>query len=181
LREEDPGKGNLIRCGEAVSMANPSDARGSLIETIASDRASLSKVFGRIADILIDAPSNFMSRSIQDIAAAASVSEPSVVRFCRHYGFNGVPEFRIALAMSLVAENAANSRPFLEPTVADKSFINRSMKLAVARAAMTLLEADRSLIIDSGSTTQLFAQHLRTAPGKTILTTGLDIVETLWG
>jgi DeoR family galactitol utilization operon repressor len=165
----------------AMNMPNSLDPSGSLIETITGDRPTLSKAFGRIAAALIDAPAMFMTKSIQDIAATAGVSEPSVVRFCRHYGYNGVPEFRIALAMSLVAENAANSRPFLEPSVADKSFINRGMKLAVARAAAKLLDEDHAIIIDSGSTTQLFAQHLRTAPGKTILTTGLDIVETLWG
>jgi DeoR family galactitol utilization operon repressor len=37
------------------------------------------------------------------------------------------------------------------------------------------------MILDSGSTLQLFAQRLRLAGGRTILTTGLNIVETLWG
>ena len=46
---------------------------------------------------------------------------------------------------------------------------------------MKLIETDRSMILDSGSTLQLFAQHLRTASGRTILTTGLNIIETLWG
>ncbi|MEO5756367.1 MAG: DeoR/GlpR family DNA-binding transcription regulator, partial [Mesorhizobium sp.] len=100
---------------------------------------------------------------------------------CRHYDFDGVPDFRIALAMSLVAENANPSRPFLEPTIADKAFVNRAMKMAVAREAVQLIDSDRSLILDSGSTIQYFAQHLRAASGRTILTTGLNIVETLWG
>ncbi|MEO5759869.1 MAG: hypothetical protein ABIQ51_23795, partial [Mesorhizobium sp.] len=106
-----------------MSTVDQIQSRGSLIERIAADRPSLSKAFGRIADVLIGAPAEFMGRSIQEIAASAGVSEPSVVRFCRHYDFDGVPDFRIALAMSLVAENANPSRPFLEPTIADKAFV----------------------------------------------------------
>ena len=61
------------------------------------------------------------------------------------------------------------------------TFVNRRMKVAVAREAVKLIEVDRSMILDSGSTLQLFAHHLRTATGRTIMTTGLNIVETLWG
>lgn len=152
-----------------------------MIESIAADRAGMSKAFGRVADVLVEDPAQFMAWSVKEIALAAGVSEPSVVRFCRHHGYDGVPEFRIALAMSLVTESAGAHRPFLEPTVADKTFVNRQAKLAIAREATKLVEADRSMILDSGSTLQLFAQHLRTAAGRTILTTGLNIVESLWG
>jgi len=164
-----------------MSVVEQLQSNGSLIGRIKADRPTLSRAFGRIAGVLVEAPAQFMAWSVQEISAAAGVSEPSVVRFCRHYGFDGVPQFRIALAMSLVAENSTPSRSFLEPTVADKAFVNRSMKLAVARAAVKLVETDRSVILDSGSTLQFFAQHLRTLPSLTILTTGLNILETLWG
>ncbi len=164
-----------------MNSADQRNSSRSLIENIAADRPGLSKAFGRVADVLIDGPAQFMAWSVQEIASAAKVSEPSVVRFCRCYGFDGVPDFRIAVAMSLATANAGASYPFLEPSVADKAFVNRKMKVAVARAAVKLIESDRSMIIDSGSTLQLFAHHLRTASGRTILTTGLNIVETLWG
>lgn len=164
-----------------MSVVEQVQSNGSLIGRIQADRSKLSKAFGLIADVLIEAPAQFMAWSVQEISAAAGVSEPSVVRFCRHYGFDGVPDFRIALAMSLVAENSTAHRPFLEPTIADKTFVNRNMKRAVAREAASLLEADRSIILDSGSTLQYFAQQLRSSSGRTILTTGLNILETLWG
>lgn len=164
-----------------MSVVEQIQSKGSLIGRIKADRAKLSKAFGLIADVLIEGPAQFMALSVQEISAAAGVSEPSVVRFCRHYGFNGVPEFRIALAMSLVAENSGAHRAFLEPNIADKTFVNRDMKIAVAREAAHLLETDRSLILDSGSTLQYFAQHLRSLESRTILTTGLNILETLWG
>lgn len=156
-------------------------SKGSLIDRITAERPSLSRAFRCVADALIEAPGDFMVLSIQDFAAVAGVSEPSVTRFCRHFGFEGVPEFRIALAMSLATDTTAPRRPFLEPNITDKAFVQRGMKLAVTRKAAPLIESDQSLILDSGSTVQMFAQHLRTAAGRTILTTSLGIVETLWG
>ena len=153
----------------------------SLVERIAADRAGLSKAFGKVADALLAGPSQFMALPIQDIALTAGVSEPSVVRFCRSYGFDGVPDFRIGLAMALAADRASPGHPFPEPAIADKMIVNRKAKMAVAREAMKLIETDRSMILDSGSTLQFFAQNLRTASGRTILTTGLNILETLWG
>ncbi len=153
----------------------------SLVQMIQGGLPTLSKAFGRIATVLIEVPGKFMTWSVQDIAAAAGVSEPSVIRFCRHYGYKGMPDFRIALAISLAEGNTSSNRLFLEPTIDDKAFVNRDLKLAIAKKALELVEADRSLILDSGSTTQLFAQQLRTHSGRTILTTGLNIVEALWG
>ena len=165
-------------------VMNTSDqltARPSLVGMIHGDLPGLSKAFARVAGVLIDVPGKFMTWSIQEIALAAGVSEPSVVRFCRHYGFKGVPDFRIALAISLAEGSTSSNRLFLEPTIGDKAFVNRELKLAIAQKALDLVAADRSLILDSGSTTQLFAQQLRTQSGRTILTTGLNVVEALWG
>lgn len=175
-----PQTGDRDHCC-AMNTTEHQNSRRTIIESIAADRAGMSKAFGRVADVLVDDPAQFMAWSVKEIALAASVSEPSVVRFCRHYGFDGVPEFRIALAMSLATESAGRHHPFLEPTVADKTFVNRQVKLAIAREAIKLIDDDRSMILDSGSTLQLFAQNLRTASGRTILTAGLNIVESLWG
>jgi DeoR family transcriptional regulator of aga operon len=162
-------------------MMDQLQSKMALIELIRSDFPSLSKAFARIATLLVDTPGNFMTWSIHDIAAAASVSEPTVIRFCRHYGYKGVPDFRIAIAISLAERGVSVNRQFIEPMVGDKAFVNHDLKLAIARKARHLVDADRSLILDSGSTTQLFAQQLRVASGLTILTTGLNIIETLWG
>ncbi len=152
-----------------------------LITRIAEDRTNLSRVFRRVAEALLADPAQFMAGSVQEIATSADVSQPSVVRFCRHYGFNGVPDFRIALAMSLAARTNAPAPLFVEPSMADKTNVNTSKKRAIAKAALALIEADRSIILDSGSTLQIFAGNLREVAGLRILTAGLNIVETLWG
>lgn len=156
----------------------------SLIDKITADLLTTSTAFKRVSTYLLSSPANFMHGSIQEISHAADVSEPTVLRFCRHYGYKGMPDFRIALAMSLVEdENRVyqSSRRFLEPNVHDKAIVNRDLKIAIAKAAVNLLETDRSIIIDSGSTAAIFAQQIRDLSGRTILTTGLNVVEALWG
>jgi len=155
----------------------------SLIETISLDLTSSNAAFKRISEYLLLSPADFMHKSVQEIATAASVSAPTVLRYSRHYGYQGIPEFRIALAMSMVAQSNAKEpgQRFLEPNVADKAVMNLDLKTAIAHAALQLLEIDRSIILDSGSTTAMFARALRHMSARTIMTTGLNVVEALWG
>lgn len=154
-----------------------------LIEKITWDLASTSKAFRRISSYLLESPADFMNMSTQEIAIATAVSEPTVLRYSRHYGYKGIPEFRIALAMSLVAQTNQQSRsiPFLEPNVVDKAVVNRELKTAIAHSALNLLAPDRSIILDSGSTTAIFATQLRHVSALKILTTGLNVVDSLRG
>ena len=92
-----------------------------------------------------------------------------------------MPDFRIGLAISLAEGSMSSKRLFLEPTIGDKAVVNRALKHAIPQKALDLVAADRSLVLDLGSTTQLFARQLRTHSGWTILTSGLNIVEALWG
>lgn len=151
----------------------------SLIETVSADLPELNKTFRRVAQYMLAAPEGFMHKPVQEIAAAAEVSEPSVIRFCRRYGFKGIPDFRIALAMALV--NGSDRSAFLEPQITDKAVVNLALKRAIARFARTLVGPDRSIIIDSGSTAQLFAETLRDAEPLAVMTTGLNIVDALRG
>jgi DeoR family galactitol utilization operon repressor len=93
----------------------------SLIETVSADLPELNKTFRRVAQYMLAAPEGYMHKPVQEIAAAAEVSEPSVIRFCRRYGFKGIPDFRIALAMALVSEAAAERPSFLEPQITDST------------------------------------------------------------
>lgn len=152
-----------------------------ILDKIQDDLPELSKANQRVAKLLISAPNKFMNWPTKEIAAEAGVSEPTVTRFCRHYGYKGIPDFRIALAISLAASTTSGNRVFLEPNVTDKAFVHRNQKLAIAKKALELITEDRSIILDSGSSIQLFAHTLRKVSGRTIVTTGLNIVETLWG
>lgn len=151
----------------------------TLIQSISLGLGGYNKAFQLVGTYLLASPEAFIREPLQEIARAAGVSEPTVLRFCRQFGFKGLPDFRIALAMSLARE--AGRSAFIDPGVTDKAVVNLGAKRAIARFALSLVGDDRSIIIDSGSTTQLFAENLRAAPGLVIMTTGLNIAEAFRG
>lgn len=150
----------------------------TLIQSISLGLGGYNKAFQLVGTYLLASPEAFIREPLQEIARAAGVSEPTVLRFCRQFGFKGLPDFRIALAMSLAREAQG---AFIDPGVTDKAVVNLGAKRAIARFALSLVGDDRSIIIDSGSTTQLFAENLRAAPGLVIMTTGLNIAEAFRG
>lgn len=150
----------------------------TLIQSISLGLGGYNKAFQLVGTYLLGSPEAFIREPLQEIARAAGVSEPTVLRFCRQFGFKGLPDFRIALAMSLAREAQG---AFIDPGVTDKAVVNLGAKRAIARFALSLVGDDRSIIIDSGSTTQLFAENLRAAQGLVIMTTGLNIAEAFRG
>jgi DeoR family transcriptional regulator, aga operon transcriptional repressor len=167
-----------VSTGHAPAGAH---AAVSLIQTISLGLAGYNKALRRVGSYLLASPEAFMREPLQEIARSAEVSEPTVLRFCRQLGFKGLPDFRIALAMSLARDSLASGNVFVEPGVADKAVVNLAQKRAIARYALSVVGNDRSIIIDSGSTTQLFAEQLRSAAPLAIMTTGLNIVAAFRG
>ena len=55
----------------------------------------------KVANVILEDPAAATSLSIASLAQAASVSEPTVNRFCRNFGAKGYPDFKIKLAQSL--------------------------------------------------------------------------------
>ncbi|MFV0409877.1 MAG: DeoR/GlpR family DNA-binding transcription regulator [Paracoccus sp. (in: a-proteobacteria)] len=148
-----------------------------LSRRITSDRSDLPRALGQIADYLLTHPQEFISRPMRNLCRQIGVSEPTLIRFARHYGYQGLPDLRIALAMSLSAGGGAG--PAAEPRLADKEVVNRAAKRAIAECALTLLGDDRAILLDSGSTLRIFAQLLSRAPAMTIMATGLNTIHAL--
>lgn len=61
----------------------------------------LSAAEKRVAEVMLTRPQWFTRASVAEIANYAEVSQPTVIRFCRHVGFQGLPEFKTALAHNL--------------------------------------------------------------------------------
>lgn len=152
----------------------------NLVERIVADQPDLSRKFRWIADFLVAQPDVFIRRPMRELSEAIKVSEPTLTRFCRRYGYKGLPDFRIALAMSLAGQGTLNAS-HLEPSIHDKAVTHREAKTAIARTAAALVSDDRSIILDSGSTVQLLAERLAGAPPLSILTTGLNALLSLKG
>ncbi|MEW7849779.1 glucokinase [Massilia aurea] len=61
----------------------------------------LSPAEQRVAALVIEHPRKVLSEPIAEIARLADVSQPTVIRFCRSLGFQGLAEFKLKFAGSL--------------------------------------------------------------------------------
>lgn len=65
---------------------------------------SLSKSEKRVADVILENPRQFVSATMNQLANAAAVSEPTIVRFCRSLKLGGYREFRLRLVQELASQ-----------------------------------------------------------------------------
>ena len=73
----------------------------TLMERITQLRHELSPAEGRVASLVIDQPRMVLNEPIAEIARLADVSQPTVIRFCRSLGFQGLADFKLKFASSL--------------------------------------------------------------------------------
>lgn len=74
-----------------------------LTQTIAYQLAELRKSERKVADYVLENLADVIRLRITDLANAAEVSEPTVIRFCRAIGCNGFQDFKMTLAQELAS------------------------------------------------------------------------------
>jgi len=87
-------------------------ARHDLIDRIRQRLEELNRSERKVADVILADPAAATGMSIATLAQAASVSEPTVNRFCRSFDAKGYPDFKIKLAQSL-----AGGTPYVSQAV----------------------------------------------------------------
>ncbi|MBB3189561.1 MurR/RpiR family transcriptional regulator [Halomonas cerina] len=83
-----------------------------LLDRIRHRLDELNRSERKVADVILANPGAATSMSIATLAQAASVSEPTVNRFCRSFNAKGYPDFKIKLAQSL-----AGGTPYVSQAV----------------------------------------------------------------
>jgi glucokinase len=73
----------------------------TLLDRVRQARASLSAAESRVADLVLSQPRGVLNDPIVEIAKRAGVSQPTVVRFCRSLGCEGLSDFKLKLASGL--------------------------------------------------------------------------------
>ncbi len=86
------------------------DRMRNLLEHIQKRLDELNKAERKVAEVILLNPQQATRFSIAALAQAASVSEPTVNRFCRSFGVSGYPELKLQLAQSLASGAAYVSR-----------------------------------------------------------------------
>jgi len=73
----------------------------AILGQIRRARSELSPAELRVADLVLAQPRSVLSDPIAEIARAAGVSQPTVIRFCRSLGCEGLSDFKLRLASGL--------------------------------------------------------------------------------
>jgi glucokinase len=73
----------------------------AMFERIRQMRDLLSPAERRVGDLALNHPRSIISDPIVDIARKADVSQPTVIRFCRSLGCQGLSDFKLKLATGL--------------------------------------------------------------------------------
>jgi glucokinase len=77
------------------------DGSSALLGQIQRSREHLTPAERRVADHVLAHPRSVLSDPIAEIARAAAVSQPSVIRFCRSLGCEGLSDFKLRMASGL--------------------------------------------------------------------------------
>jgi glucokinase len=85
----------------AQLQARNADSGSAILGQIQRARDSLSPAERRVADHVLAHPRSALNDPIAEIAKAALVSQPTVIRFCRSLGCEGLSDFKLRLASGL--------------------------------------------------------------------------------
>jgi glucokinase len=86
----------------AEQLSNRTGSGSSAVfERIRQMRDALTPAERRVADLALNHPRSIISDPIVDIARKADVSQPTVIRFCRSLGCQGLSDFKLKLATGL--------------------------------------------------------------------------------
>jgi RpiR family carbohydrate utilization transcriptional regulator len=83
-----------------------------MLDRIKASLPSLAPAEQRVAQLVLDDPRRFAQRPVAELAARAQVSKPTVIRFCRSMGYDGLSDFKLKL-VGTVSEGV----PFIHRSV----------------------------------------------------------------
>ncbi|KMZ13324.1 Glucokinase / HTH-type transcriptional regulator (HexR) [Candidatus Burkholderia humilis] len=102
-------------------LSNRANSGSSAVfERIRQMRDALTRAERRVADLALNHPRSIINDPIIDIARKADVSQPTVIRFCRSLGCQGLSDFKLKLATGLTGTiPVSHSQVYLGDTATD--------------------------------------------------------------
>src|SRR4051812_31640845 len=79
---------HMLSSGEA----SPRATNQNILEVVRTQRSSLRKSDGKVADLLLADPRRVLNATLAETADFAHVSQPTVIRFCVAVGCSGFSE-----------------------------------------------------------------------------------------
>ena len=96
----------LLKKTASSRATAPTPSGPDLLTRIEQLRSKLSKSEKRIVEVLLRDTHGFARMNVKEVAAAADVSEPTVVRFCRNVGCSGFKDLKIQIVQDLAYRQA---------------------------------------------------------------------------
>ena len=126
-----------------TASANP------LLAHVRASRDSLSPAERRVADHVLNNPRSVLSDAIASIAQLSEVSQPTVIRFCRSLGFQGLTDFKLKLGSGLLGtlqlQRSAVRRQDATPDLCAKVLDNTVSAIMQFRDTLHVEAVDRAI------------------------------------
>jgi RpiR family transcriptional regulator, carbohydrate utilization regulator len=106
-----------------------------MLERIKSTLSSLAPAEQRVGKLLLTDPRTFSTLPVTELADRAGVSKPTVVRFCRSMGYEGLSDFKLKLAGSL-----SEGVPFIHRNVGAQDNSNDVLVKVIDNAVTAFLK-----------------------------------------
>ena len=94
-------------------------AASSLLKRLKSKASALPRAQQQVIAVILQDPELALSMSVDTLAAQAQVSMPTIMRTTRQFGFEGVREFKLALAQDLGRSSPVHRAVSLEDNCAE--------------------------------------------------------------
>ncbi|VVD73011.1 Glucokinase [Pandoraea horticolens] len=142
----------------AEQLGTHAAGAGALIDRLHRLRDRLSPAEQRVAELTLRQPRALLAEPVSEIARLARVSQPTVIRFCRKLGCQGLSDFKLKLASALtgtlpvrhgqvhVGDSAAEfGAKVLDNTVSSILQMREHLDARTVEAAVTLLDGARRI------------------------------------
>ena len=130
----------------------------AILDQIRRARGELSRAELRVAEHVLAHPRAMLTLPIAEIARAAEVSQPTVIRFCRSLGCEGLSDFKLRLASGLTGTASVGHVQVRD----DDSMLELGAKV-LGNTASAILEVRSQLnrsMIDRAIELLIHAQHV---------------------
>lgn len=117
-----------------------------MLQRIRSGLTAMTASGRKVAETVLANPEAAIAWSIADAARLSGVSEPSVMRFCRHLGFDGYSDFRLSLAQAVALHRSPIG---LAPTTGQGEALTDPALAAVKNNADRAIAAIHDLVRDT--------------------------------
>ena len=125
----------------AVDSGKHSIKGNKMLSKISESLADLSGAERKVAECALAEPKWFVHAAVAEIAEKATVSQPTVIRFCRSLGYKGLPEFKLALSASIGHEGM----PYVHEELNADDDMSDVMEKVLGNTAAAILGARRLL------------------------------------